>query len=359
MGVLRILLAIFVVIEHCRLSGGYRLLPGNMAVEIFFIISGFYMAMILDGKYDGRSWAGARKFYISRFFRLWPVFLLTTVLVNILWFSSYIYLGREPTGAGPIHSWIDNWLITAFINFSNFLMLGQDVLSLFHVGPGGVSWTFGQLTEELADGSVWLGYVRNIGPAWSIGTEIWFYILAPLLLSLPNLPIVALCCSLFLVRFWFDFGLGYSPYFIFPLQLPLFLVGAIVYRMQFLSEVAWFGIFPITLVAAGALIFGLTDVSQNYKWAMYLVVALGIPGLFNKTRSSIADRVLGEQSYTIYIVHMLVLICMTNLGKRLGIEITGELLLLGVLPISYLMYRFVDVPVSSWRQKFAAQRLSC
>lgn len=358
MGFLRIVLAIFVVIEHCKLSGGYRLLPGGMAVEIFFIISGFYMAMILDGKYNGRSWAGACNFYISRFFRLWPVFFITTVLVNILWLLSYIYLGREPASAGPLHLWLDNTLGSALIYFSNWFMLGQDVPSLFHVGPGGVSWSFGQSTEDLADGSVWLAKTTNIGPAWSIGTEIWFYILAPLLLSLPTLLLVMLCGGLFLVRFWFEFGLGYSPYFIFPLQLPLFLVGSLVYRMSFLSECKNLRFLPVSAVIFGVLLFGFLDVSHNYRWAMYLFVGLGIPALFKKTCTSVVDRVLGEQSYSIYIVHMLVLSCMLLVGKRLGVEITGEVLLFGVLPVSYLMYRFVDVPVSAWRQKFSTQQLS-
>ena len=52
MGVLRLMLALSVVIQHLdgAFGGHSGILPGTIAVEIFFAISGFYMSLILSGK---------------------------------------------------------------------------------------------------------------------------------------------------------------------------------------------------------------------------------------------------------------------------------------------------------------------
>ncbi|EPR37113.1 hypothetical protein dsx2_1056 [Desulfovibrio sp. X2] len=52
MGVLRLFLALSVVAGHAQSTVfGYRGIPATYAVNCFFIISGFYMSMILNGKY--------------------------------------------------------------------------------------------------------------------------------------------------------------------------------------------------------------------------------------------------------------------------------------------------------------------
>lgn len=71
MGTLRFLLAISVYLVHSHdLWGGIRFVKAGIAVEAFFIISGFYMALILSEKYLGNT--GYRLFYINRFLRLFP-----------------------------------------------------------------------------------------------------------------------------------------------------------------------------------------------------------------------------------------------------------------------------------------------
>lgn len=50
MGLARLLLALSVVLAHLPVLLG-PLVNGHVAVQGFFIISGFYMALILDSKY--------------------------------------------------------------------------------------------------------------------------------------------------------------------------------------------------------------------------------------------------------------------------------------------------------------------
>ena len=67
MGLLRLILACSVVCGHA--GAGVFFTGPEVAVQTFYIISGFYIAMILDRTVAYRSiWV----FYFSRYLRLWP-----------------------------------------------------------------------------------------------------------------------------------------------------------------------------------------------------------------------------------------------------------------------------------------------
>ncbi|SNS37665.1 hypothetical protein SAMN05421770_101721 [Granulicella rosea] len=51
MGTLRLLLAIAVILAHIP-GVSYRATGGETSVQCFYIISGFFIAMILDRKYN-------------------------------------------------------------------------------------------------------------------------------------------------------------------------------------------------------------------------------------------------------------------------------------------------------------------
>ena len=54
MGLLRVILALSVAVAHFGGFFGYTIAGGFAAVQMFYIISGFYMATILTEKYDPR-----------------------------------------------------------------------------------------------------------------------------------------------------------------------------------------------------------------------------------------------------------------------------------------------------------------
>ena len=70
MGVLRLWLAIAVVLEHTSPWKGILAQPlnGNLAVSAFYVISGFYIQLLISDKYAGQpNWI--RNFYASRALR--------------------------------------------------------------------------------------------------------------------------------------------------------------------------------------------------------------------------------------------------------------------------------------------------
>jgi peptidoglycan/LPS O-acetylase OafA/YrhL len=85
MGILRVLLAIFVVCAHItpRDSGPGAWISGGaiFAVKTFFIISGFYMALVLEGNYRRRP---VRDFYASRALRILPVYWFVSVIALVV-----------------------------------------------------------------------------------------------------------------------------------------------------------------------------------------------------------------------------------------------------------------------------------
>lgn len=74
MGLIRLLLAISVIQAHTSSFLGYSIANGLVAVQVFYIFSGFYMFMILTEKYTS-----IKSFYKSRFLRIFPTYLIITI----------------------------------------------------------------------------------------------------------------------------------------------------------------------------------------------------------------------------------------------------------------------------------------
>ena len=72
MGLLRTILALLVVGSHLHAFGG-----GFFAVKAFFIISGFYLALVIDTRYYALP---VSSFYVSRFLRLLPLYWVVGLL---------------------------------------------------------------------------------------------------------------------------------------------------------------------------------------------------------------------------------------------------------------------------------------
>ncbi len=95
MGFLRLYLALCVVAGHAGDVFPWEMHNGRQAVQIFFIISGFYIELILSGKYHTRT-----AFYKSRALRIFPPYALVAAGVCLLslacrlLFGDWFFLGR-------------------------------------------------------------------------------------------------------------------------------------------------------------------------------------------------------------------------------------------------------------------------
>ena len=90
---------------------------GEIAVELFFIISGFYMSLILNEKYNTPD--KILIFYKNRFLKLFPIYWTVLIFTITLFVVSYFLLEKGST-LEYIYSNIDNLGFLVFIFF--FLM---------------------------------------------------------------------------------------------------------------------------------------------------------------------------------------------------------------------------------------------
>jgi peptidoglycan/LPS O-acetylase OafA/YrhL len=79
MGLLRFLLAVSVILNHAGLLYGFGFVGGSTAVEAFFIISGFYITLILNEKYIKAN-NSYKLFITNRFLRLYPFYWIVLIL---------------------------------------------------------------------------------------------------------------------------------------------------------------------------------------------------------------------------------------------------------------------------------------
>ena len=95
MGLVRVALALAVLLSHLPLAS-YKFLSGGLAVQSFFIVSGFYMALVLGGKYKDVG-----LFYSNRLLRLFPTYFVTCALAALTVLSIVLLRPSRDDGDGP------------------------------------------------------------------------------------------------------------------------------------------------------------------------------------------------------------------------------------------------------------------
>jgi peptidoglycan/LPS O-acetylase OafA/YrhL len=280
-----------------------------LAVELFFVISGFYMQMVLANKYTkkalGKRWIS--QFYIARYFRLFPTYICVFILVVV---AALI----KPT-LSPLPIWNIAWSLPntlgnlsfkLFLLITNFTMLFQDFTMFLSVQGGNV-----ELSGNFRDSSAPLWEGLAIPQAWSLGIELSFYIIAPFLLNLRSQwLIIGLCCSLIFKVILVSTLHLQDPwtYRFFPFEVGYFLLGAMAFR----SRTYWshivsvptrkylvYFVYPI-VVAITVCSF---PIPIAYVWYP-LVLACLLPFIFQATSNLKFDRLIGELSYPFYISHV-------------------------------------------------------
>jgi len=352
MGTLRIILASAVLMVHAgsffrfNITGG-----GQVAVQLFYIISGFYMSLVLNEVYDGPG--STRRFFASRLLRLLPVYWVVAVGGVAVHALAYCFTGDRfiqqfDGGLGPG--------MTAWVVFSNTFLFGLDWLHFTDLVVPGLH------PEPL------------IMPAWTVGLEMTFYVLSPWIVRRRIWVLAALLTASAGARVYAfaAFGAVADPtggtawsYRFFPFELAQFMLGAVGYRLYKRIEhgaaAPWFGWSLIPAVLLFQLIqktvtlgFPGNSVALATLWAIfYLYAAAAIPFLFRETRKNRTDQELGELSYPLYMVHVPLIGLYSLFIDGQMTLISSSLRCLVVLAVSlvlaYALARFVGKPVDLYR----------
>jgi peptidoglycan/LPS O-acetylase OafA/YrhL len=332
MGTLRFLLALSVAYGHFTVTAGFP--TADIAVQSFFVVSGFYMTMVLREKYPPGSY---RLFISNRLLRLWPAYIVV-LAASLLVATSWRAVAALDGSA------------IIFFAVSQFLIIGQDLYLYLFVHDAALAFTAHFTTTS----TPFYSYAP-IQQAWSLGLEIEFYLLAPFILRRgPRFIAVLILGSLALrMGLQYAFGLSGNPWSFrfFPSEIALFLTGSLGYFVYAAETKAQLRRARLLLIAAAALVVACLAVNSWHgierlvSLSVLTAVILGIPWLFAATKAITWDKYVGELSYPLYISHLLaawIILPETYAGVYLA--------LLFSLIFSVALYHLVDRPIDQWRQ---------
>ena len=355
MGILRFILAITVVIAHSSSVFGCNFVGAQIAVQAFYIISGFYMALILNEKYVGVN--GSYKLFISnRFLRLYPIYWTVLLLTIAMSIAVTIHSNGSSIGQFTVYSKYFNVMSLGsfvFLIFTNLFLFLQDIVMFL-----GLNTTTGHLyyTSDFSQTKPQLHHFLLIPQAWTIGVEIAFYLIAPFLVRQKFKYIIFFIVMSLLLRFVLsNYGLSNDPwsYRFFPTELVFFMLGIVSYQLY--VKIRSLDINKVYLKTIWMFLLGITlfydFMPLPYKYPVYLFLFfIGLPFVFILTKKWKYDTYIGELSYPIYISHIFVMSCLYAFKIPIVLGL-GFSLIIATILFSVLLNEVVTKKIEIFRQK--------
>ncbi|HYF34121.1 MAG TPA: acyltransferase [Prosthecobacter sp.] len=367
MGFLRIYLALCVVASHSDAVLPWQMHSGRQAVQLFFLISGFYIELILSGKYHD-----IRSFYKGRALRIFMPLGIITAGICLLSLATHLIF--------------DDWLsLSAFFNdplsrnglagivfatLSNITVFGQDwVMLLKHDAGQSLS-----LVRTFGDSASPLYQYLIIPPAWSIAIELSFYLLAPFLHRLRTSHLILVAATSLALRFAGAHLLGLSQqpwnYRFFPFEVAHFVYGMLAFRFYrhyrdiLPAKLRLRGRASYVLFVASALAFlwaqrKLSNALGALFGSEYSAVAIMIAWipliaiLFALLEKHAFDRLIGELSYPIYLIHIAIIALIGLFSREMMLPPIplGAVAALASVIAAFALHQLCLRRLEEWRQR--------
>ena len=316
LGTLRLCLAILVALSHADVRIA-NLNPGVTAVVCFYLISGYVMTGLLRTYYANA--AAMPLFYLDRALRIFPQYLAVACL-TLAWFAA---LGHPTAFLRQAPHWTDLLSNLTVVPLNYFMFNGADRFTL-------------------------------VPPAWSLGAEIQFYLLMPLLL-LFRLRALAFLLGLavFGAATWGFIDTDTFGYRLLPGVLVFFLAGSALYDARIRGDGSARRI-VIGGAAATALCWLVLQQSGHlalpYNRETLVGLLIGLPLLYwlGALPQRALDNRLGDLSYGVFLNHFLVQWAL--IGQPLGWPALVTYLAL-TLMLSVAIQYLIERPVLRWRRQ--------
>lgn len=282
---------------------------GQIAVPVFFLISGFVVTPIALKQ-------GQLKFTINRFLRIYPALMFVVLLTAVV-----LMLGMDPLSSGNLRTVTPVSVLTNLL-LVNYLMVPQIVL---------------------------------VGVAWTLIVEVLFYVMLIALLPLfrRHLAValgVELAFVLAVLLTSRSFGDSYFLFAVAVSYIPIILLGQAIWAGYHRKIPLWLaGIY----LAAGWSLYVTADLLQmgrldtSYNLALAYAVGFFVLGLFaeDRLKQYRAWTELSERTYSIYLMHGLVAFpVLTAMSGVLPFELSALLALVATGLAVEVCYRFVEKP---------------
>ena len=367
MGILRVLLALSVLASHVGPICGLHLVPGQIPVQSFCIISGFYMSLILNEKYIGNN-SSFKLFITNRLLRLYPLY---TAVLFITFITNFLIAVSSNYQTFPV---IENYISAntsissyLFLILTNIVIVGQDVVMFLGINANTGNLFF---TTDFWSTSPMLWTFLVVPQAWTLASEITFYLVAPIILR-RSLKIVLLIIFISLsIRFFIYYYLSLKgdpwTYRFFPTEIFFFLLGYLSYRIYVLLKTYPVSITFKRLTLAVVVIYTVmysfipssSSLILQFYWRdifYFLLLVFTIPILFTYFKDSKMDTKIADLSYSIYLLHILI----SRICYLLPYSILKSPLCVAFVTIlfSLLLNVCVSVPIEKYRQKRLRKRI--
>lgn len=346
MGCFRLLLALAVFLGHLDKFSAFTFLPGTSAVEAFFVISGFLMALSYESSYQGRPGS----FYLNRFLRIYPLYYLVC-----FGFGGFciVWLLKTGLALGPFAWMVGRSVLlkirpAVILLSSQVIVLGQDSLVFLAQAKSGALVASPRAYDM--DGS--LSHFLFLPQTWSLGLEIAFYACVPLLAHARTKTLAVLCAMSLAAKIWAgvhaqDLGPWVGRFF--PFEIGVFLLGFLACRLR-ISLGAW-GAGPAGLVAVTVLVLcpGPALPTGLFDPFFAVLTALAIPAFLAFSRRHKMDHLAGELSYPLFLVHIPVIWIFQLI---IGPEAYQRVYLWGIpiaLLLSWMLVLGIDRPIARLR----------
>ncbi len=312
----------------------------NLAMTTFFVLSGFVIHYNYGAAITAKGGPAIRSFLVARFARLYPLYVLTLLIAIAL----------SPSIVREDAFWQWSW---------RYLTMSQD-------------WT-----PTLLDGKpLWALY---IGAAWSISAEVGiylFYLLVAMPLdwlrnvrsTLTSIGILAIACTIIVAGYACGFWFGSLPlagwwFYLSPVaRAPEFLLGALIAQIYLvdpnLPNTRWLGIAGASWVIAA---FAASYVDPGFQPSFAFAPGVAAVMFFlarhrDGAASSLATpimRVLGDASYSIYMLHGIVLSYVIRQSPYLPTGLRIAMAWALIILLSIAVYHYFEAPARRWIRMIA------
>lgn len=339
LGFFRLVMSLFVIDQHYKWSITY-VQPlfvnklgvdhfgfiglGHAAVMSFFVLSGYVITWVLNNKYPVTN-QGVKAFFVGRFMRIYPLYwvLVGIVIIGFLLApgpaSDYPQLKPERI-IGDL-----TLLPYAFIGFFHFL-------------------------NKFAYGMIDI-------PAWTLPYDLLFYLIAPWVVMRKRILAVIIGFELLylaVLGIWgpADYGSWHQGYLTTGHAAILaFCVGALAYYYREFRIPAWLLLGAVMLYFYITFFpYHLTHYHLNHG-LIVLLSAIIVLGFKNRSKF---DNLLGELTYSTYLLHMPLFGVLTYYG----VAYPALWALLTTYVLSYATVKFFEAPLERKRAEITRHMLA-
>ena len=325
MGSLRFILANLVMISHLGYGiGQYHL--GVIAVVIFYMLSG-RVAMRRWIYFQGSSCTPLKDYYFDRLQRIYPQYLFALVCAFFLWINGVEsdFLSKSP----QLRDWIANILIIP-LNFYMYFDIDKFTL---------------------------------IPPAWSLGAELQFMMVLPILFLTPmyvRIACLMISAGIFLLAQLAVLHTDYWGYRLLPGILFVFYCGALSNQLQAIS-VSRKKLFLLSIAYLLAVLYGLYLFLESpyiaFRHEVMFGLVMGVPLLilisgiekkYSKNWQQL-DRQLGFLSYGVFLQHFNMM-WVTNWGAGDKTWTELALVVFGTLGLAFIGHNAFEKTIKKMTQ---------